>query len=58
MKRPDPVPGSSVLIFIVIIIIMSVLSWRANTGPYCACFGEQWATSERQVGELELNKNG
>lgn len=45
-------------IFIVIIIIMSVLSWRANTGPYCACFGEQWATSERQVGELELNKNG
>lgn len=56
MKEPDPVPGPSMLIFI-LSLLQSVLVWRANTGPYFACSGKQWTVSERQMGELELELN-
>lgn len=56
MKEPDPVPGSSMLIFIGS-LLQSVLPRRANTGPYFSCSGEQWTVSERQMGELELELN-
>lgn len=71
MKEVDPVPGSSMLIFTVSLLQL-VLSWRAETGPYLEnknqvrtallVSGEQWAASERQMGEVELGlrmtKNG
>ena len=38
----------------IVSLLQSVLFWRANTGPYFTCSGEQWTASERQMGELEL----